>query len=506
MSIQWRNRITVIVFLAAFFVLGPIANVTWNEPLSFTGTMVFSALFIMWSVSIRSRVIRVRERRYFTLLGGFMVLWMVERAVKFSFFLQNEWLERQLWYAYYIPILLMPLISLMIAMSIGKTDAEKLNPKLKWLYVPDILLIALFLTNDRHQLAFRFAPGFENWIDDYSHGILYYLAIAWIVGLMLATLIRIVRFSSINASGKRGIIPLAVIIISLIVVGVYNLTDFRHTRMLNVPELFCFCIAAFWEACLKTGLIPSNTGYDLLFKHSHLAAKITDNAGTVVYEAAAHQQEGAYYIEHKNPISGGEVVWLEDVTLIKQQKEELEQANLRLSRRAELQEKENALKEEHTRLAEQRRIYDRLNASLAPQTQHIRFLVSQAEENEQIRQSNMLWVCVIGAYIKRKTNLMLLAEKQETIPLSELHLAYQESLSYLAKAGVACEIGAVPEAAVPAGMLLYAYDELETLIERKMPAIRSVKIAISQKESGILFDMHVDETPLTFVIDKGVKA
>ncbi|MBE6819264.1 MAG: hypothetical protein E7517_08940 [Ruminococcaceae bacterium] len=505
MSIQWRNRITVIVFLAAFFVLGSIANVTWNEPLSFTGTMVFSSLFIMWSVSVRSRVIHVRERRYFTLLGGFMLLWMVERAVKYSFFLQNEWLERHLWYGYYIPILLMPLISLMLAMSIGKTDAEKLNPKLKWLYLPDILLIAGFLTNDRHQLAFRFAPSFENWGDDYSYGILYYIALAWIIALVLATLIRIVRFSSANASKKRGMIPLAVIIVSLIGVGIYNFTDFRHTRILNVTELFCFCVAAFWEACLQTGLIPANTGYDLLFKHSHLAAKITDNAGKVVYEAAARQQEGACYIEHRNLISGGEVVWLEDVTFIKQQKAQLEQANSRLSRRAELQEKENALKEEHTRLAEQRRIYDRLNASLAAQTQHINRLVSEAEENEQIRQSNMLWVCVIGAYIKRKTNLMLLAEKQESIALSELYLAYKESLAYLSKAGVACKIGAMPEAVVPAGLLLYAYDELETLLERKMPSIQAVNIQISEKAGGIMFDIKVDNTPLSFAIDKGVR-
>ena len=505
MSIRWRNRITVIVFLAAFFVLGIIANVTWNEPLSFTGTMVFSALFIMWSVSVRSRVIHVRERRYFTLLGSFMLLWMIERAVKYSFFLQNEWLERHLWYGYYIPILLMPLISLMIALSIGKTDNEALNAKLKLLYIPDILLIAGFLTNDWHQLAFRFRPGFDNWVDDYTHGVLYYLALVWIIALVLAALIYIVRFSSVNAGKKRGIIPLAVIIVSLMGVAVYNLTDFRHTRMLNVPELFCFCVVAFWEACLQTGLIPSNTGYDLLFKHSHLAAKITDNSGNTVYEAAAQKQPNAHYIEHRNRISGGEVVWLEDVTLIKQQKEELELANLRLSRRAELQEKENALKEERTQLAEQRRIYDRLNASLSAQTEHIHRLVSEAEENEAVRKSNMLWMCVIGAYIKRKTNLMLLAEKHENLALSELNLAYKESLTYLSKAGVSCKIGAMPEVEVPAGLLLFAYDELETLIERKMPAIEAVDICITEKESGILFDIKIDETPLTFAINKGVK-
>ncbi|MBR0413044.1 MAG: hypothetical protein IJI47_05720, partial [Eubacterium sp.] len=264
MSIKLRNRITAIVLLFAFFVLGSVANVTWNEPLSFTGTMVFSSLCIIWTVSIQSRITKRREKRYFTLLGAFMLLWMIERAVKFSLFLQSEWLERQLWYGYYIPILLMPLFSLMIALSVGKADSERLSPKLNLLYIPEILLIAGFMTNDRHQLAFRFNPNFVNWSDDYSHGVLYYIAIVWVISLMLAALIIVVRFSTVNANRRLGMIPLAVIIVSLAGVAIYNFTDFRHTRILNVTELFCFCIAAFWESCLQTGLIPSNTGYDLL--------------------------------------------------------------------------------------------------------------------------------------------------------------------------------------------------------------------------------------------------
>ena len=504
MSIRWRNRITVFVFLVVFFVIGSIANVTWNEPLSLTGTMVFSALCIMWTASVRSRITKYRERRYFTLLGAFMLMWIIERAVKFSFFLQNEWLERHLWYGYYIPILLMPLISLMIALSIGKTDSDRLNPKLNLLYIPDILLIIGFMTNDIHQLAFRFQPHLENWRDDYSYGILYYLAVLWIIALVLATLIIIVRFSTVNASKMRGMIPLAVIIVSFVGVGVYIFTDFRYTRIMNVTELFCFCVAAFWESCLQTGLIPSNTGYDLLFKHSHLAAKINDDSGKTVYETAIEKQSDASYIEHKNSISGGEIEWLEDVTVINRQKEQLEDANRRLSARAELQEKENALKEERMQLAEQQKLYDKMNASFEPQIKLIHTLVDNADENEECLKENILWVCIIGAYIKRKSNLILLSAKNETISLNELYLAYKESLDYLAKAGVNYQINTVSNAFMPSGLLLYAYDEFEMLLERKMPAVSDININIVEKENSVFFDIKMDETPLNFEFEKGV--
>ena len=486
MSIKWRNRTANIAFLFAFFVIGSIANVTWNEPLSLTGTMVFSSLCIMWTASIQSRIIRRREKRYFFFLGAFMLMWMVERAIKYSFFLNNEWLERTLWYAYYIPLILMPLISLMIAIRLGKTDDEQIKTTPKLLFIPALLLILGIMTNDLHQLAFRFKPNFENRTYDYSYGVLYYIALAWIIVCALAALVLAIRFSTISSGIRRGLIPLAVIFVSLAGVAVYIFTDFRYTRIMNVPELFCFCVAAFWEACLQTGLLPSNTGYDLLFNHSHLAARITDFDGKPVYEAATEQADGEY-IRHCKSVSGGQIEWLEDVTAVTQQKRQLEIAKQRLENRAELQEQENKLKEERIRIAEQKMLYDKMNASFAPQTELIRRLVSNANESEEKWKENMLWVCVIGAYIKRKSNLILLSANSERISFKELQLAYLESFSYLTRAGVDCEIGSVPEISLPSGLLLYAYDEFETLLEKK---------------SSILFDIKFDETPLMFEFDK----
>ena len=114
----------------------------------------------------------------------------------------------------------------------------------------------------------------------------------------------------------------------------------------------------------------------------------------------------------------------------------------------------------------------------------------------------MLWVCVIGAYIKRKSNLILLSANSERISFKELQLAYLESFSYLTRAGVDCEIGSVPEISLPSGLLLYAYDEFETLLEKKIPDVSRIKIDIIEKKSSILFDIKFDETPLMFEFDK----
>lgn len=500
MSIRRRNQMIMIAFLFMFFVIGSVANVTWDEPVSLTSTMVFSCMCIIWTASIRARIISRRQKRYFTALGLMMLLWMMERAVKFSRLFTDVVLERHLWYAYYIFMSIMPLISLLIALCLDKTDKEPINRKVYLLFIPALVLSAGFMTNDLHQWAFRFNPGFENWVHEYSYGFLYFLALAWIVGCMIVVLYICVRHSTANNSKKRGLIPLAVILFSLGFVGVYILTDFRLTRLMNVTELFCLCFAAFWEACLQTGLIPSNTGYDLLFKQSHLCAQICDNNGNVVYQTAWQNPTGVI-IEHEQAIPAGKIHWREDVTLLTEQKKELERANAALLEQAQIQQEENKLKEEKMQLEEQQRIYERINSSLAPQTEHISRLVDAAREDEAHWQENMLWVCVIGAYIKRKSNLMLLAARSESIPLSELHLAYKESLSYLTKAGVTGSIGKAPDILLPSQSLLYAYDEFETVLESKMPEIHRVKIDIKEKKTGILFDIKVDETPLLFELE-----
>ena len=501
MTVKWRSRIIIIAFLSAFFIVGTIANVTWNEPLSITSTMVFSSLSIIWTLSVGFRIIHRRQRRYFVFLGVFMLFWMIERAVKFSNLLTSEVLDRYLWYAYYIPIILMPLISLIIAFCLGKSDSEKLNPKIRLIYIPAAILIILVLTNDFHQLAFGFNENFNDWRFTYSYGVVYYLVLIWIVACIAATLIITVRFSARGGGKKRGFIPLLVILVSFVGVAIYIYTDFRQLRAMNVPELVCFCVAAFWEACLQTGLIPSNTGYDLLFKKTHLCAKIADTNGKIIYEAA-QAEEGATYISHEQKISGGKITWLEDITVITEQKEQLKKANKSLAEKARITEQENKLKEEKTRIEEQNRIYGVINASLKPQTDKIRFLVNEAEADKSKWQKNMLEVCVIGAYIKRKSNLMLFAARNSIMPLSELELSLKESLSYLSKEGVISDISDIPNIDFPSNSVLYAYDEFEKAVEEKIPELSRVSINIKEKQTSVLFDIKLDSTPLLFELEK----
>lgn len=118
---------------------------------------IYMGLTAAWGVSVQRRIIQAQTRRYLIAIALLMLLWLTERAIKYEFNLSAA-SARRLWYSYYIPILLIPLITVFTAMSLGKPENYKLPGWTRLLYIPTFAFMAMVLTNDRHQLVLRFRP------------------------------------------------------------------------------------------------------------------------------------------------------------------------------------------------------------------------------------------------------------------------------------------------------------------------------------------------------------
>ena len=126
-------------------------------------SLIYIALYIGWGISVSKRIIQVQVRHYLIAVSGLMVFWFVIRSMKYHF-ITNIGIARQLWYWYYLPMLFIPLFSLFVAISLGKSKNFKLSKKTLLLYIPTVLCLLLVLTNDLHQLVFTFPAG-EVWSD-----------------------------------------------------------------------------------------------------------------------------------------------------------------------------------------------------------------------------------------------------------------------------------------------------------------------------------------------------
>ena len=91
---------------------------------------------------------------------------------------------------------------------------------------------------------------------------------------------------------------------------------------------------------------------------------------------------------------------------------------------------------------EKNRLYDRLQAQTAHQIELLDQLLTQyeAESDTKIRRSLLAKAAVIGAYIKRRGNLMFISEKTDVTDTAELSACLDESFANLELMGVECAV------------------------------------------------------------------
>ena len=142
-------------------------------------SLLYMGLFIVWGFSARQRIIGARARRYLTTIAILMILWFIVRSLKL-YFVTTPVIVRYLWYFYYPALLMIPMLAALTAISIGKREEDPLPKSVAFLYVPAVLLVLLVLTNDLHQLVFRFPTYDTVWSDkDYSYGYGYYAKVVY---------------------------------------------------------------------------------------------------------------------------------------------------------------------------------------------------------------------------------------------------------------------------------------------------------------------------------------
>lgn len=441
------------------------------------------------------RIIEKLTRRCLIGCALMMGLFLLLRSTKYIAFTEAEGAVcRHLWYFYYIPMILIFQFTFFTALSVGR-KAEKLPAVRYYVRAVTLVLIVLVLTNDLHQLAFRFAPGFVNWDSDYSRCIVYYLIVVWI-GLLVAATIGILFYKCRLSASRRRIWLLAFpLVFGVAYVLLYNYDLLPRINgkfsFFNLAEAMCFVTALFWECCIRIGLIGSNEGYSELFELSGTAAQIVDGEGTVVFRSGnaavltAEQMAagGVVMLDentrlHRKAIHGGTIFWQDDVTDLNRVNEELEDVRARISEEGELLRLENELKERQAQIAAKSKLYDAIVVKVLPQSQKIAALSEEAERSPEKYRGNTEQICLLAAYIKRYANLMLLTADGDTISASELGLAIRESSRCLNEMGIPSDYHADEHPPLAAQEALDAYELFEQLVEQTLPNLQAVYAAL----------------------------
>lgn len=428
------------------------------------------------------------------------LLLILLRGIKYSAFSEVGVLARHTWYLYYVPMLLMPLFLFYISLLVSPKKSFTIPKGWYSVLALTIVLILLVLSNDLHQWAFRFAANFSNWDNDYSHGWLFYVVTAWQYVLYLAAIIILVIKCRISSAKKHAwvmLIPFSIGVLMNVLLLTGKVPEMNGTHIFEFPEALIFTVAAVLECCMQLGLIPTNTDYGKLFNHFSISAQITDEDGTPVYASYSSRpltkeqfslESGArineHTILHKMKIPGGFGFWQDDISELDRLNEELAEAKEELAQEAELIRLRGELKEKQTQVEQRTRVYDAIAGRTQSQSQAISRFAAQARSSDDtaLKEECRGKITLLGAYIKRFANLMLLSQQKNVIEVGELGLSVSEVLRYLNYCGIPAEFFGNADGMVSADAALGVFEAFETLLESNYSFLRGVFVNLSSQD------------------------
>ena len=467
-----------------------------------TRSVIQISLVIAWCSSIITRIINKQVRRYLIAVGIMLAFWLILRTCKWEFIAENgTHLGRYLWYAYYIPIVFVPLLGVFIVDHIGKAQDYKTPNRMKYLYIPAVLFVVSVFTNDLHNFVFSFTKGVKNCESDYSYGFMYFLIMAWFILLGIYFVVMLIKKSRVPGSKSFQKLPVIILGGAVIFWIMYCMNLVGG----DLAAVDCIIIIALLESAIQSGLIPSNTNYNELFRSSTVSAQIVDAdykpcivSGTavaltedVMISAKEQPVELGDTILHSKTITGGYVLWQDDVKQINALIEELRETQERLGENNELLRAELELKENRARTEEKSRLYDRIANEVASKIAKADELLKIAENNPKQMKSAIAKVAVICAYIKRRGNLLLLGEESNVIPVRELEYCIRESLDNLRLGDVFTSLASKCDGELKPEHAVVAFDFYENIVERLLDDATAMLIHLDCKDGFIKMRLQI---------------
>ena len=454
--------------------------------------VLLAAMLFLWTDQMRKRLLHTEEKRYFTYMTLLLILLMIIRTVKFIFTPDGHITERYLWYLYYLPIVFAVVFMFFGVLHVGRPYDYRISRRWKLLYIPAAGIASVILTNDIHQQAFGFYDGIGQW-ETYTHRWAYFAAILWIAGMLVATLAVTFSRSLVSGSRKKIWMPAVPLAGGLVYFAVCIISpDGLLSKMFKFAEIICFMLPAFAESLILSRLIPSNDNYSALWHEASIAVGIMDSEGNICYktkksvpviqEQVMEALNNSVSLANGNMllssirVQGGFGYWTKDISEINRLNRMLEDMGDVVTEENSMLDAENRLTENRIMLEEQNRLYDSIARDVASQLEKLdRILNTPAEEEIEFEQQ-MKYASLLISYIKRRSNLLLLYNQQETIHSDELKLAVSETIEYIRLCGIKAYSSFSGEQQLTGAVLLPAYEIFEKIIEMSIPGADAVLV------------------------------
>ncbi|MCF0105557.1 MAG: hypothetical protein HUJ53_02215 [Holdemanella sp.] len=326
-------------------------------------------------------------------------------------------------------------------------------------------------------------------------------------------LVELVKKCTNHASKRKIWIPMLITIIWLCYAGIYILyRNTIFTSFFPLAMVFTVLCIILWESFVYIGLFPTNTMHKELFEASTIAAKITDEDYNTIYSSKyainvpvglmIQSEEKELLIDKdtkmKNEkILNGHFLWFEDISYMNSLLEKSKSLQDKLEDENELLKAEASLRTREETVKAKSSIYNQISVELKDQINYISDVLETEKEDIALKKA-----AIVGAYIKRKANLILLSHSSYHIDASELGLCFRESLHILEAVGI--EQGSILKCngTIHVSSAKIVYDFFEDVLEKCMDSLESIFVNLYVNESIISLKIVMDGDIDLFEMDE----
>ncbi len=413
----------------------------------------FVVLAIFWSGSMARRSAQNSMRLASLLTGVALAGWGALRLIKYLMPGRSA-LDRYAWYFFYLFLLLLPLLFLWMALSLNRVDDSTMLPKWWWvLAAVNGILFLMVLSNDFHQLVFRFPIPYD-WVENYHYGFGYFLVYAGVLAPVLQGMVALFIRYRTGPRKQRGLFPLLALLVLIAYAVAYSLrvpiaveSDFTITT-----GLFTLL---FFEAALRTGFIPVNTAYDKVFSHSTLKIQLINQGGSAVLCAVGAEpisqelrakilsgtpsphRKDENTLLYADPIKGGYVVWQENIQVLNRLYRRVQESVDKLKAANALLLKEEQVRGERIALEARSELFSLLDAEIREKLGEMSSMIATLPSGKISKEKTAL-LALLACYIKRRCNLFFLEREMEEMPAAELQVYCDELAEFASFTGVRC--------------------------------------------------------------------
>ena len=479
------SRIPVVLLYIVLFLAGGLSRTLTIHSTGALSGFIYIVLVAVWFHDVRRRVLDDSISRIVTAICAFDFYLLIARTIKYCLVFELTYLETLTWYLPCVGVIQSATLMFLLSVAIGEPDTKGFK-RHHLLVIPGAVISILMVTNDIHNLAYRFlADG------SYKHGILYYIYIFWVVVMFGISLVIMYRKCSVSPGRRYVWIPFAVLIgfflVLNIITTILDNSDYWRIVRYNWYETFIAMEIVYIESCIAIGLIPSRSGFDQLFRNSSVAVEIADTTGKTVMRSSVELKESdeKNIIRKHAVIPGGYICWNDDVTDINRITESIVSSVSELTEENDLIRAEkdlnNADKEYTLKVA----IYDDITRAVEPQAVKIKEILDKGDPDYSA-------LVIYGVFIKRKANLMILSADTNELTAGELYLSLKDAMEYLKFSGIdiTLKINGKDEdlsVAVPAPVIISLFDEYQRYIEANYKELDSVKVSIEPGDEPKLY-------------------